>query len=404
MTIRILTIDDDDINLKLVVAALSRHGYEVLTARGGYEGLRRVVEIKPDLILLDLMMPDMDGFEVCSRLRRLALTAHTPIMMLTSVTTVEDKIKSFDAGADDYLPKPFAADELAARVKVLLRRATPSTHVAADEPQGKVIAVFSLRGGVGVSTLATNLAAGLTTLWDSPAVLVDLSLASGQAALMLNLPFRHSWLELTDFELEEIDADLVDQVLLRHSSGTHVLAAPSRTEEIERITPEIVHRVLGVLKKRFAHVVLDLGHDFQATTLAALDNSDPIMAVLAPELASLRSMVGALRVFKALNYPPERIHMVLNSTFQRNGLLRKDIETALHHPVRMVIPFTPDALVTAINLGNPPVLSDPESPIGALFEDLSFLTSLELLREKQPRSPTDAWKRVNQRMQSRQAK
>src|SRR5262249_40250695 len=150
--------------------------------------------LMPDLIILDVMMPHLNGYEVCRQLRRRPTLAQRPIMMLTAQDSLEERINGLEAGADDYMCKPFEAAELQARVKALLRRATPiSVEPAALGRQGKVIATFSLRGGIGVSTLAANLAIGLAQLWGQPTALVDLALTAGQSALMLNLALRNSW-------------------------------------------------------------------------------------------------------------------------------------------------------------------------------------------------------------------
>src|SRR5213079_2195323 len=95
-------------------------GYDVPVAESGYEGLARVNETRPDAIVLDVLMPDIDGLEVCRRLR--SDGDRTPILMLTARHEVNDRVAGLDAGADDYLVKPFALDELLARVRALLRR------------------------------------------------------------------------------------------------------------------------------------------------------------------------------------------------------------------------------------------------------------------------------------------
>lgn len=397
---RILAVDDDDINLKLVSAAVSRAGYEVFTAKNGQEALQVVEDIQPDVILLDVMMPELDGYEVCSRLRRMPSTAHIPIMLLTALDSVEEKIKGFDAGADDHLPKPFAPDELLARVKVLMRRTTPS-RMGQASINGKVIAVYSLRGGMGVSTVAVNLSAGLAQLWVQPVVLVDLSMTAGQSALMFNLSFRHTWADLSQITVEEIDIDLVNDILLPHDSGTLILAASPRPEQNEYLTAEKVSKVISLLGKHYPYVVLDLPHDFHGNTLAGLDAAQEILTLLAPELASVRAMVSTLDVFETLEYPTDTIRVVLNWTFERKGLARKDIEIALKRPIDLVIPFSPEPIVSAINLGNPLVLAEPTSRMGSLFEDLALIVSEKSQQKVRPKYPSDTWKRVAQRMQKR---
>jgi pilus assembly protein CpaE len=402
MGIRILAVDDNAINLKVVSITLQHAGYEVYTAQSGPEALELTEAIQPDVILLDITMPDMDGYEVCRRIRKNPATANIAIMMLTAHDTLEEKIKGFESGADDYLIKPFQPAELQARIKVLSRR----TPVLSDKNEvarapGKVISVFSLRGGVGVSSIATNLACGLAQIWGKQVALVDLSLTLGQSALMLNLSLRNTWADLAKIPLDEIDLDVIHNVLINHSSGVSVLAAPRSTADGERVTPDMVKKVIELLKTHFNYIVLDLPHDFRETSLVGLDQSDAIVAILSPELAAVRAMGGAFEVFDTLGYPRERVIMALNWTFEKRGLARKDIENVLHQPIRVVVPFASEALVSAINLGAPPVYSSPTSPIGALLEDFSFSLSREEEQKQQPAEPTDAWLRVQERAGNR---
>lgn len=120
MAAKILIIDDDPGLLTLMRLALERDGFEVITAQSGKEGLRKAYETHPDLIVLDILMPEMDGWEVCQRLR---YVCDTPILILTAVNGSEGVIRGLSIGADDYVLKPCAFEELKARIRVLLRRA-----------------------------------------------------------------------------------------------------------------------------------------------------------------------------------------------------------------------------------------------------------------------------------------
>lgn len=400
MATRILIVDDDAFNLQLVSKVLSQAGHETITARSGAEALRIVDTLNPDLVILDVMMPEVDGYEVCRRLRRKPATAHLPIMMLTGQETLEEKIKGYEAGADDYMTKPFQPAELQARVKVLLRRAV-AVQPEAAKLNGRTIAVFSLRGGVGVSTLAANLATALAQLWGHPSVLVDLALMAGQSALMLNLSPRNTWLDLEGIPPQEIDAEMVNNLLLPHASGAYVLAAPRRAEQSELVTADLVKRVLTLLTENYHYIVLDLPHDFRETTLAGLDAAHEILAVLAPELASIQATASTLQVFETLGYRRDTVHLVLNQTIERRGLAKKDIETALKCPIELVIPPAQDIFVQAINVGVPAVIGAVNTPVGALLEDFAFHLSKEEHRKQRPANPTEAWQRVARRLQQR---
>ncbi|WP_199615747.1 response regulator transcription factor [Paenibacillus alkalitolerans] len=131
---KILVVDDDEKITSMLRRGLAFEGYRVLSARNGQEGLALAGQEHPDLIILDIMMPVLDGWEVCRRLREADL--RMPVLMLTAKDEVSDRVRGLDTGADDYLVKPFALEELLARVRALLRRhkdagtdsAEPSKH------------------------------------------------------------------------------------------------------------------------------------------------------------------------------------------------------------------------------------------------------------------------------------
>lgn len=120
---KILVIDDDDAINELLKINLELFGYDVLTAKNGIEGFALTKQELPDLVVLDVMMPEVDGFTVAKRIRENPETKTIPILMLTALGMVQDKVKGFDIGVDDYLVKPFEMDELRVRVRALLKRA-----------------------------------------------------------------------------------------------------------------------------------------------------------------------------------------------------------------------------------------------------------------------------------------
>jgi DNA-binding response OmpR family regulator len=132
---RVLVIEDERHMRAALQKCLEAEGYRVLTAADGESGLRATLRDKPDLVLLDIMMPRLDGFALCSELRRRANSV--PVLMLTAKAQVEDRVKGLDAGADDYLLKPFSTEELLARVRALLRRVQSRTRSARELTLGE---------------------------------------------------------------------------------------------------------------------------------------------------------------------------------------------------------------------------------------------------------------------------
>ena len=143
--IKVLAVDDDERNIELLTAKLGVDGYETETAYDGLDALKKVESFNPDLILLDIMMPKMDGYEVCRRLKASEKTKYIPVIMLTAKVEVEDKVLGLDVGAEDYISKPFNLAELSARVRSLLHMRMLQTRLAEME---KLVALGQLVDGV----------------------------------------------------------------------------------------------------------------------------------------------------------------------------------------------------------------------------------------------------------------
>jgi DNA-binding response OmpR family regulator len=152
----ILVIDDEEDLIKLVDYNLTKENYLVLSARDGEKGISIARQHMPELIILDVMLPGLDGWEVCKRLRADSKTARIPILMLTAKSEETDKVLGLELGADDYLTKPFSLRELLARVKALLRRYETSAE-AADVIRMGTIVIDSGRRQVTVAGKKTEL-------------------------------------------------------------------------------------------------------------------------------------------------------------------------------------------------------------------------------------------------------
>lgn len=400
MSAKILVVDDTETIARIVRAYLESAGYQVQTAADGPAALRLVEEWPPDLVLLDVNMPEMDGFDVCARLRRLGVTATVPIIMLTAQSTLEDKTKGFEAGADDYITKPVEAAELKMRVAAQLRRRKMT--LAASEsarPACKVITVFSLRGGSGCTSLAVNLAVGLAKLWGTPVPLLDFALPVGVCDAMLNLRPKYRLDNLAGRPLEELDTDVLDGSLTLHESGVKLLGGFEDAVMAEQLSEGLPPHILEHLRSRFPYVVIDTSHAFSPPIVAALDQSDVIVMPIPPDLNSVRLGVAALKVFAALKLTQELI-LIVNWTFAKRGIARQQAEKFLNQPVQFVIPYAESAWSNAINTGQPLLLGEPESPLAALVEDMAWRVSDARVRQEKPAQPTEMWQRVTQRREA----
>jgi len=285
--------------------------------------------VKPDAIITDVMMPDISGYELTRILRRESEFAGTPILILTAQSGLQDKLQAFEAGADDHLTKPFEGAELMARVSALLRRAEASRAQREIPIQvGRLIVVHSLRGGTGSSTLAVNLSIALASLWSST-ILLDLTMTSGQVALMLNKALRRTWTDIASFNYGELDMDVLNSATDTHESGLSFIAAPTLPTEAVPLQVETISTALHLLSLNYEYVVADLPHDFSDITLQALDVADVILMVASPDMSSIRAAFAAMDTYTKLGYRKEKIKLVLNATFPRAGLPKDKIESAL---------------------------------------------------------------------------
>jgi adenylate cyclase len=223
----ILVVDDEEMNIRLVEAQLTSEEFEVRSAGSGEEALKRIAERPPDLILLDLRMPGMDGFEVCRRLRADPATAYLPVIMITASGN-EQKLEAIEAGVDDFLPKPYDAAELKARVGSLLRI---KTYHDTTERQAAELAAWNTELEARVESQVDELErVGRLRRFLSPQ-LADMVVASGDDSL----------LETHRREITAVFCDL---------RGFTAFAERSEPEEVIDVLNEY-HSALGDLVSRF---------------------------------------------------------------------------------------------------------------------------------------------------------
>jgi pilus assembly protein CpaE len=295
--------------------------------------------------------------------------------MLSAKAGIQEKIAGFEAGADDYLTKPFDPTELELRVRALITRARAARGDEQVPPPGRVITVFSLRGGSGTTLLAVNIAVSLAQMLEQEIPLIDLALETGSAGIMLDLLPRLTLSHLAKEDVSVLDAGLVKEYFAAHSSGVRLVAAPTTPVLAEVVTPALVNRVLTLLRANYSHVIVDTSHTLGELALAALDISDVIVLVVPPDMVSLKSASGALETFASLGYPETRTVIVMNWVFPRRGLPQKEIEAALARPIDVTVPYEVEGTIRSINEGVPLVLSQPSLPWSQAVEGLAYRIS-----------------------------
>ncbi len=224
---KILLVDDEPDALRMLGIALHREGYQVVGARNHSEALQKIDESPPDLIILDVLMPEVNGFELCRMIRQRSEMSQVPIIMVTAISREDDKVAGFAAGADDYLVKPVSLKELSARIRVLLtRRAPPATSTPPPPPpRARILAFVGAKGGVGTTTLAVNTAVA-ASLKGISTILVDLHPQGGSASAQLGLQPRTTLATLLEQQPRAIEPSLIKNFLFSHASGLQIVPAP----------------------------------------------------------------------------------------------------------------------------------------------------------------------------------
>jgi DNA-binding response OmpR family regulator len=357
----ILVIDDDLDLQQMLRLMLQRGGYKVVTTGDGPDGLAKAKSLKPDMAIVDVMMPGMNGYQVVRKMREDPELAGMVILILTARAQPVDREAALAAQADDYMPKPFAPNELLAKVSELMENRSTT-----QGPAKRTVAVFALRGGVGVTSVAVNLALALQAK-NLPTCLLDLKTGPGHVALQLRLNARTTWVDWANGN--EATNDSIMKALTKHDSGLEVMAAPivpaATLPPLDRVTT-----LIAALQGKFARVVIDLPGAWGPIGVAALNLADTIWLVLAPEVGSLQSTVGALRALKTCKIPDEKIELIANQNMPRPGLALPAIEKALGHGFKGKLPYDENQ-GTALGQGSPLLLSQPESPLAAAIKALA---------------------------------
>lgn len=377
MADKILIIDDDIDTLKLVGLMLERQGYEITVASNGAVGLNKAAAERPQLILLDVMMPDLDGYEVTRRLRSDPALASIPIIMFTAKTMVDDKVAGFEAGVDDYLTKPTHPAELTAHVKAVLARASQSKPAAAD--RAKLIAFLGAKGGTGTSTLALNVSVSLQSRGQD-VILAELNPGHGSIGLSLGNPEPAGLANLLGRSLKDIHLRSVEAELVGDRSGVRLwLASPSPKEaDLENAFPQM-EAVLKNLAALCTVVVLDLGDGMRPYVRPVLKMVDRVVVVtepLYPSTVITRALVDDL---EASGIGRHKIHLAL-VTRERTSLQQpwRQVAVELGLELAGILSPAPEQAHQAAQGGRPLIIVHPESLVSDQIHKLAEHISTNL--------------------------
>ncbi len=358
---QILIVDDDVEALRLVGLMLERKGYEILAAASGHQALEKAMETKPELIILDVMMPDMDGYQVASKLRRHPTTESIPILMFTAKTAVNDKIAGFQAGADDYLTKPIHPAELITRIEALLQRKTRTTP---EIERGRIISFLPTKGGIGTTTLAVNTALEMKHMYaDKQVILVELCEGSGTIAMHLGVSTHGGIQTLMERPLPAVTKEAVVENIVRHNSGVYLLLSTTKPRGIgPRLTKDRIRTILRYIMVDYDYILLDLPHDLDEATMEALRMTSEIVMTLEPNQIGMVMAQEMLDCLDQNNIGAHKARVVLvNRVPAVSSLNRNTVEQTLQREMICGIPPVPDLAYESAQTGRPIVALQPHS-------------------------------------------
>lgn len=364
---KILVVDDDVDSLKLIGLMLQRHGYEVVQANTGSQALSKANAERPNLIILDVMMPDMNGYEVCKRLRGNPNTQPIPIIMFTAKTLIDDKVAGFEAGADDYLTKPTHPAELASRVKAVLAR-TAARQEQAPQERGRTIGVLGVKGGVGTTTIAYNLAAAMLQANENP-IVTDFRLGEGSLGLFMGFPRSQGLARVLSKSPAEINVKLVENELVSHQSGLRGLLSSARPKETQiNYQYESATAVVKALRVLGRPAVFDLGSGYTAMIHRLQSEMDRLILIVEPNSAALTM---GREILQEMGTSGRVMVIVVNRAQSSLQTSWNDIEQLLGQELKAIISAAPELAFQSIEASTPMVLLQPNAMVSSQIVKLA---------------------------------
>jgi pilus assembly protein CpaE len=392
--IRVLIVDDVPESRDNVEKLLRFEGDIEVVAKAarGQEGIDLAMRLQPDVILMDINMPDMDGITATTEITSRLPTAGV-IMM--SVQDEPDLLRrAMLAGAREFLSKPFSLEELITAVRHVSRLAQQVQRpVAAAAPNGaaprpsevglaKIISVIGNKGGVGRSVIATNVAMAIRQLTNKQVALIDASLSFGDVGVMMNVAKSKTFSDIT-VQPHQLDRELLDDVLVTHSSGIRLLLAPPTPQESETVSIELQRAAVSVLSKTVDYIVVDTRPGFDDMMLSLMDQSDKLLLVLTMEMTAIKDTRQFLEIAELLGYPEDKITLVLNRFNNYSGIPVADIAENLKREIEFRVPDDPAVVLRSVNEGSPLTSSQPDSRFSVEINRLTATLVQEHLDESE---------------------
>lgn len=375
MAEKILIIDDDSETLRLIGMMLQRQGYQTVTANNGDEGVALAKHELPDLIILDIMMPEVNGYTVAKHLRAEPATSEIPILMFTAKSQVDDKVAGFEAGADDYLTKPVHPVELVAHIKALLtRRVSYQSNKVTHKIQGFTIGVLGAKGGLGISSTALNLGIAISEKSDLGVICVELSPGNGIWGLELGLADTKGLENILLSKPGDITIELIEKNLVNTLFGVRLLLSSSLFSPVQ-ITENLkkVGLLLDGLTKISKVTILDLGVPNEEYLNEIIDKCDQIIVVAEPYPIAVERTKNILSELTNFGFGKQKLLNVITVNRVRADIqmTQPQIQEKIDVLPLLAIPAAPEQAYQAAIHFQPFIKIQPESLASQQFYRLA---------------------------------
>ena len=351
---------------------------QTINAAGGFEIINNRDSRMPDLLIYELgknfekEMGEIQSLLTNGRVKEVFLTAGSDDSRIL--------LQAMRIGVKEFFSQPIDQDEVSQSLQRFIKRQlTGSDRI--PRKNGKIISIFGSKGGVGTTTIAVNLAVSLARSENRKSVaLLDMNTLFGEIPLFLEMSPQFHWGEITK-NIERLDNTFLSNILTNHQSGIQVLPSPAYLNGHVRPTPEIMTRLIGLMRQMFDHIIVDGGQSTDNTSLKVLEMSDTLLLVTILSLPCLSNTNKLLKSFTDLGYMPrESIKVVLNRNMKKGEISYKDAETGIGRELYWAIPNDFRATMTAINNGKPLLEIAPKAAITKSIQDLA--KSLSAPKEK----------------------
>ncbi|NLH46275.1 MAG: MinD/ParA family protein [Acholeplasmataceae bacterium] len=386
--IKVLIVDDSEmqVRFKQLFESFSE-AIIVGSATTTENTIEKAKNLKPDIILLDLNLPDLDGFAATELLTR--EVPHSNVILMGSKSGHEELRKAMLAGAKDYIVKPFPSEELLTALKQVYASALRRRGDVKNPGDGKIITIFSPRGGVGKTALTANLGIALASNEECKVAILDCSLQFGDIAMTLNLMPKANIADMVT-DIEHLDTNVLKRYMVPFKENLHILPAPFQPERAESITSQHISAITDLLKKHYHYILIDTAGVLNDITLTIMDSSDYILLLSVPDIMTCKNLRLALDTLNNLGYPEDKIVQILNRANSQSGLAVSEMEDILHSKFKVILPNDGKLVLSSLNRGKPFLISNPGSVLSRAVFSLA-----DMIQNDEINSPVAENKKTN---------